>query len=136
MNTYTIRELSERYHIPASTLRYYEDIGLLTQVNRTPSGQRIYTDEHLRRLDGIHCFKNTGLPIAKIQQFYQYESNVSENIDNIISLVTEHEENTKLHILKMQHVLLHIQQKVAYYNAVRKAISLGQKIPDWNDINA
>ena len=26
--TYTIREMSERFGLPASTLRYYEEIGL------------------------------------------------------------------------------------------------------------
>ena len=30
--TYTIREMSERFGLPASTLRYYEEIGLLTDV--------------------------------------------------------------------------------------------------------
>ena len=33
--TYTIREMSERFGLPASTLRYYEEIGLLTDVIHT-----------------------------------------------------------------------------------------------------
>ena len=30
--TYTIRQISNLYKLPASTLRYYEDLGLLTDV--------------------------------------------------------------------------------------------------------
>lgn len=30
------------FHMEPSTLRYYEDAGLLTNVGRTPAGQRIY----------------------------------------------------------------------------------------------
>lgn len=124
MQTYTIRELSQKYNVPASTLRYYEDIGLLVNVGRTESNQRIYTEEHIRRLDGIHCFKNTGLPIAKIQEFYVYESDVEANIDSILELVSQHEENTKQQIAKMQNDLLHIQEKVRHYQAIKSSISM------------
>ena len=122
MNTYTIREISERYHLPASTLRYYEEIGLLEHVGRTVNHQRIYTEEHIRRLDGINCFKNTGLPIAKIQEFYLYESDIPANIDKIIALVTKHEEDTKQQIAKMQNDLLHIQEKVRHYQSVKDSL--------------
>ena len=44
--TYTIREMSERFGLPASTLRYYEEIGLLTDVIHTESKKRIYTQQH------------------------------------------------------------------------------------------
>ena len=122
MKTYTIKELSQMYDLPASTLRYYEDIGLLVNVERTDSNQRIYTDEHIRRLDGIRCFKNTGLPIAQIQEFYIYESDVEANIDDILALVKGHEENTKRQIEKMQQDLLHIQEKVARYQEIKNQI--------------
>lgn len=119
MQTYTIKELSQRYNVPASTLRYYEDIGLLVHVGRTENKQRIYTEEHIRRLDGIHCFKNTGLPIAKIQEFYVYESDLEGNIDSILKLVCEHEENTRKQIDKMQNDLLHIQDKIRHYQEIK-----------------
>lgn len=47
MKTYTIKEISQMFYLPSSTLRYYEEMGLLTDVGRTVSGQRIYTDEHV-----------------------------------------------------------------------------------------
>ncbi len=131
--TYTIKQMSQHYNIPASTLRYYEDIGLLINVGRTESGQRIYTDEHIRRMDGINCFKNTGLPISKIQEFYLYESDVESNIDKIIALVTKHEENTKQQIAKMQADLLHVQRKVRHYQGIKAAIQNGTEWPSWAD---
>ena len=50
MATYTIREVAQRFHVQTSTLRYYEDQGLLTNVERTETGQRIYEDCHIVRL--------------------------------------------------------------------------------------
>lgn len=32
--TYTIRQVSEQFQLPMSTLRYYEDVGLLKDVPR------------------------------------------------------------------------------------------------------
>ena len=133
MRTYTIKEISTYFNLPASTLRYYEEIGLLNDVKRTSNNQRIYTDEHIARLKGINCFKNTGLPIAKIQEFYKYENNIPEHIDEIVNLVTEHEENTKLQIQKMQNDLLHIQHKVRYYNGIKNALKNNEELPYWND---
>ena len=49
--TYTIREMSERFGLPASTLRYYEEIGLLTDVIHTESKKRIYCRSQFLFLD-------------------------------------------------------------------------------------
>ena len=51
--TYTIREMSERFGLPASTLRYYEEIGLLTDVIHTESKKRIYTQQHIDCMTAI-----------------------------------------------------------------------------------
>ena len=42
-------EISELFSLPASTLRYYESEGLLPNVEKSSSGQRIYTEEHIER---------------------------------------------------------------------------------------
>ena len=133
MNTYTIKDLSQRFNVPSSTLRSYEDMGLLENVGRTQNNQRIYTDEHIRRLEGIHCFKRTGLPIARIQEFYRYENNVDAHIDDIIQLVTEHESNIQAKIAELQQELLHIQHKVRFYNGIKDAIDSGKPKPVWGD---
>ena len=77
--TYTIREMSERFGLPASTLRYYEEIGLLTDVIHTESKKRIYTQQHIDCMTAILCFKRTGLPIAGIQEFFRLEDDIPGN---------------------------------------------------------
>ena len=44
MDTYTIKEVSEMFHLPSSTLRYYEDLGILTNVAANPASVSIYRD--------------------------------------------------------------------------------------------
>lgn len=37
----TIAEVSQKYQLTPDTLRYYERIGLLLRVGRTPGGNRL-----------------------------------------------------------------------------------------------
>ena len=126
--TYTIREMSERFGLPASTLRYYEEIGLLTDVIHTESKKRIYTQQHINCMTAILCFKRTGLPIAGIQEFFRLEDDIPGNIDQMVAILEEHEQNTREKIERMESDLEHIQQKVRYYSAVRDAIKNGDEM--------
>lgn len=131
---YTIRELSQKYNLPASTLRYYEEIGLLTNVTHTPRGSRLYGPEHLVRLDGILCFKRTGLPIAKIQEFYAYEANLPAHTDDILSMMRQQEAAILKQQAELEAGLLHIREKILYYTEVEKAIRQGKPRPLWEEI--
>lgn len=133
MRQYGIKEISKKMDIPASTLRYYEKIGLLTDVARDEGGQRLYNDAHLDRLEGIKCFKDGGLTISKICEFYQYDGSLNEHIDDIIDLVTLHEKELSSQIVKMQRQLLHLQQKVRYYNGIKEAIIEEKEWPCFED---
>jgi len=64
--TYQISQLAERSGVPATTLRYYEQAGLLTPT-RSPNGYRRYTDEALDRLALIRAAQHLGLPLADIR---------------------------------------------------------------------
>ena len=44
---YSIREVSAKFNLPASTLRYYEEVGILTDIPRNSSGKRIYLEKHI-----------------------------------------------------------------------------------------
>ena len=111
--TYTIRQISNLYKLPASTLRYYEDLGLLTDVVHTASGARIYNQSHIDRLGGIMCFKRTGLSIAKIRQFYLYEEHMEDHAHDISQMMIDHEQDILNQIEELQNDLVHIREKCA-----------------------
>ncbi|MCP2165322.1 MerR family transcriptional regulator [Goodfellowiella coeruleoviolacea] len=62
-----IGELSARTGVSRRLLRYYEDQGLLASA-RAPSGQRHYTDEHVRRVELIRAFLAAGLSTRTIAE--------------------------------------------------------------------
>ena len=67
METYTIGETAERSGFSASTLRYYEGIGLVVPSTRTPAGYRLYDDQALARLAFIARAKQLGCTLEEIQ---------------------------------------------------------------------
>ncbi|MFF3015433.1 heavy metal-responsive transcriptional regulator [Streptomyces sp. NPDC057939] len=66
MTTYRISQLAERSGVPATTLRFYEDAGLLP-ADRTPSGYRMYGEDAVERLAFISSAKLLGLALEGIR---------------------------------------------------------------------
>jgi len=62
-----ISELADRSGVPATTLRFYEQVGLLP-ADRSPSGYRRYDDGAVARLAFISSGKSIGLPLAEIRE--------------------------------------------------------------------
>lgn len=65
MATLTIGEISRRADLPATTLRFYERVGLLPAPART-GGQRRYDESAVQRLEVIRLCKTAGFSLDEI----------------------------------------------------------------------
>jgi len=63
----SIGTLSERTGVAASALRYYEAEGLV-HAERTPSGQRRYHRDALRRVSFVRVAQQVGLSLVEIRE--------------------------------------------------------------------
>ena len=68
MTTMRIAEVAERTGIPATTLRYYEEIGLLAPAGRSDNGYREYGDRDLERLAFISRAKKLDLSLDELRE--------------------------------------------------------------------
>ncbi len=66
--TYTIGQVADLFHLPVSTLRYYDKEGLFPTMERQ-SGIRKFSERELEALRVIDCLKRSGLEIKEIRQF-------------------------------------------------------------------
>ena len=133
MKEYTIREISKLFGLPASTIRYYEDEGILTDVARTASGQRIFTDGHVNRLKTICCFKNTGMTIAELKQFFAYETDESAHLDDILALLRQRRDCATAQIRQLKENYAHVLRKIHYYEDIRESLTDHLPLPRWED---
>ena len=61
-----IGEIAERTHTPASTIRYYERIGVLPEPQRE-SGQRVYGADIIEYLEAIAIAQSLGFALDEIK---------------------------------------------------------------------
>ncbi len=96
---YTIKEVTKKYNLSASTLRYYEKEGLLPKIKKNQSNQRVYDDDDLSWLDIIMCMRKTGMMIAYIKNYIE----LCQEGDNTI--------NQRYEIFLKQKEILLLQQQ-------------------------
>ncbi len=64
---FTIGQLAAAAAIPASTVRYYERIGLLVPEDRSGGNYRLYGQESLRRLRFIRAAQASGFTLQDVR---------------------------------------------------------------------
>src|SRR6188472_2014897 len=68
--SYSIKEAAALTGLPASTLRYYEQIGVITPIGRgASSGHRVYDDEDLDQLMWVSCLAATGMSVSDMRRY-------------------------------------------------------------------
>ncbi len=124
----------EKIDLPASTIRYYEKIGLLENVEHANSYRRIYNDSHIDRLNAIECFKKALLPLDEIKRFFTYEKNMKANSEKILEMMRKQEVKTIESMEALQAGLDHLQKKIRFYTLVNEAVKNNTPMPSWDDV--
>ena len=68
---FSIGELSRRTQVKVPTIRYYEEMGLLAEAERTSGNQRRYDKAGLERLSFIRHARQLGFSIEAILQLIE-----------------------------------------------------------------
>ena len=112
-----IGETSKKYEISADTLRYYERVGLIPEVNRNKSGIRDYTEEDCRWVNFIKCMRSAGLPIEVLIEYVTLFQQGDETIEARKEILIEQRkqliekmENTKKTIERLDYKIHSYEQ--------------------------
>jgi DNA-binding transcriptional MerR regulator len=90
---YRIGELAAHVGLTERTIRYYEELGLLDSVRRLETGQRVYTDDDLRRLRFIQKLKVLGLSLQEmreLERLYGRHRSNREVLPRLVELLDAH----------------------------------------------
>ena len=66
---YTISEAARRTGIPSSTIRYYDNHGLLPGIQKSSAGNRLFSDENIRELEEIAALLACGFSIREMKEY-------------------------------------------------------------------
>lgn len=116
MKTYSISETSKETGLSIDTLRYYERIDLLVDIDRNVSGHRAYNEDDLGWLGWLACLRETGMPIAEMVCFAELVRQGDESVEDRLALLVAHRENVMSKINQMQKRLDVIDKKIEHYS--------------------
>lgn len=131
METFTIRNICDQYHLTPSTLRYYEEAGLLTDVKRNGT-KRLYERKHLNRVGAILCFKEAGMSIGQMQTFFLFENTPGKE-DELVDMLTKQEVEMREKISSLILNRKHLLRKTQFYADIKQAHENNTSLPDWKD---
>lgn len=112
---YTVGEIAKVLGIPASTLRYYDQEGLLPFVERSSGGIRMFTDKDYEWLKVIACLKKSGLSIKNIKAFIDMAARGDESLAERYELFHARRDAVKEQLKEMQETLDLLEFKCWYY---------------------
>ena len=118
--TYSIKEVAALVGLPASTLRYYEDVSVIPAIARDPSsGHRIYQEDDLELLTWVSCLSASGMSIADMREYLRSGLGGERDISEFITLLEQQDERLReeAQILELRREFL--RTKISYGRAVR-----------------
>lgn len=113
----TIREVCEKYHISADTLRYYERVGVIPTVNRTGNGIRDYTEQDLGCVENAICMRNAGVPVEMVVQYMKLCQQGDETFVDRRDLLRSVRDDLLKQVEKCQRELERLEYKIGRYEA-------------------
>jgi DNA-binding transcriptional MerR regulator len=119
---YTPSATAEKSGFSLDTLRYYERIGLLYDIDRTPGGQRIFTDGDLEWLGVLRCLRDTGMPIAHMLRYAELCRDGDTTLAERQAVLEQHAVEVEQRIAELQAQQEHLRAKIAWYRSQQAAV--------------
>lgn len=127
----TIAEVSKQYNISADTLRYYERVGIIPPVERTPGGNRNYTEESCNWIELALCMRSAGIPIESLVEYCQLTLKGDATISARKELLEEERRKLVMKMEDLNRTLERLNYKISRYETAERSGALSwDKCPD------
>ena len=111
---YTIGQVSEMFHLPISTLRYYDKEGFFPNLERR-GNIRYFSNKDLETLRIIECLKKSGLEIKDIRQFIDWIGEGAASYSKRKELFETRKAAVEAEIRQLEKTLSLLKFKCWYY---------------------
>ena len=99
-----IGELAQQAGVEASTIRYYERIGLMPPPTRTGSGYRDYGDDAAARLGYIQAAQSIGFSLGEIRETLALRDRGEAPCGHVAALIERNAEQLRQRIVRLQEM--------------------------------
>ncbi len=118
-HTYSIKEAAALTGLPASTLRYYESIGVIAPISRGASSKhRVYDEDDLDQLMWVACLAATGMSVEDMRQYVANGQLGPAAAGEQIELLAEQERRLAAEAEQIALRQRYVRLKIDYWRAV------------------
>lgn len=116
-----ISQVGNRAGVSAPTIRYYEEIGLLSSPARTESGYRRYTESTIEQLRFIRKAQALGFSLEEIGEILQLSRSGKRPCGHVLTLAHQHLAAVDERIRRLQQFRKRLAADVAKWDKQKTA---------------
>ena len=114
MTTWSIGEAAAKCGLSQHTLRWYERIGLLANIERGGDGRRRFSEGDLEWLSLLTKLRATGMPVRDMQRYAELVRSGAGEAERI-ELLKKHREEVRRALASQRECLKLLDSKIGYY---------------------
>jgi DNA-binding transcriptional MerR regulator len=114
VTTWTIGEAAAKCGLSQHTLRWYERIGLLGDIERGGDGRRRFSDGDLDWLSLLTKLRATGMPVRDMQRYAELVRSGAGQAERL-ELLKRHREQVRRALAAQRECLRLLDTKITYY---------------------
>jgi len=99
---FSIGELSKRTKVKVPTIRYYEEMGLLPEAERTSGNQRRYNKAGLERLSFVRHARDLGFSIEAISSLIELQDHPDRSCEAATEIAVSQLEEVRAKIKRLR----------------------------------
>ena len=122
---YSIGQISEKFNLTISQIRYYDKEGLLPNLKRV-NGVRKFDDNDVETIFLIECLKKCGLQIKEIKQFIEWTKEGDNTIDLRLEFFNKQKQKVDKEMQELNKVLDMVKYKCWYYQKAKELNSINK----------
>lgn len=107
-----IGDVARQTGLPAKTIRYYEEIGLV-RADRRPNGYRDYSTQHVQTLSFLRRARAFGFSLDDCRTLLGLYNNPERASADVKSLAARHLEELKLKAAELEHLAATLTELVS-----------------------
>ena len=116
----TIKEVCEKFDLTPDTLRYYERVGVIPEVNRTKGGIRDYSEQDIKWVENAVCMRSAGVPVEMLIEYVKLFQEGDSTITARRDLLMEAREEVQKNLDKYQATMDRLNYKISRYEEAVK----------------
>jgi DNA-binding transcriptional MerR regulator len=118
--TYSVGEAAVRVGLSTYTLRWYEQEGLVSPVERDSAGRRRYSDQDLDWLVLLTKLRRTGMPVRDMRRYAELARLGDASLGARRRLFEEHRDRVLTRIAELEEDLKVLNYKIDIYGQMER----------------